>query len=257
MTVKRPALRYFGGKWKIAPKIIKWFPPHKIYVELFGGAASVLLRKERSKVEVYNDIDSEAVNFFQIMRDCAGDLLFRLYYTPYSREEYYRCLDYDGDDPVEQARAFFVRSWQGYIPVSTLSDAIGWRRSITINPNPLLAHHLVDVADRLNDVYIENQDFRVVIDSYDTSQTLFYADPTYFKARRRYTHWMSRQDHIDLAHVLAGIEGYAILSATDSGLYRDLYVDWIWEPLKVLGMHKHKKTEYLIMNYEFIGCGDG
>ena len=65
----RPALRYHGGKWRLAPWIIGHFPAHKIYCEPFCGAASVLLRKPRSRIEIINDLDSEVTNLFQILRD--------------------------------------------------------------------------------------------------------------------------------------------------------------------------------------------
>ncbi len=251
MTVKRPAIKYFGGKWRLAPKIIKWFPAHNTYVEPFGGAASVLLRKEPSKVEVYNDIDSDVVNFFRVMRDNAGDLLFRLHYTPYSREEYLQCVNYNGSDPVEKARAFFVRSWQGFVPSGAAPDAT-WKTTKSRSNSAILPppnNALLDIVARLRCVLVDNRDFRDVFQRYDTIQTLFYIDPPYLDEGKRYVRNISEQDHIDLARILASIDGFAIISATDSKLYRQLYVDWLWEPLKVSGWMHKSKTEFLIMNY--------
>ena len=67
--LRRPALRYYGGKWMLAPWIIQHLPDHKTYVEPFGGVASVLMRKAPSQVEIYNDLNSELVNFFKILRN--------------------------------------------------------------------------------------------------------------------------------------------------------------------------------------------
>ncbi|WP_434627526.1 DNA adenine methylase [Chromobacterium sp. CV08] len=62
MKVIRPALRYHGGKWMLAPWICRHFPEHRVYTEPFGGAASVLLRKPRAKlVEIYNELDPEMI----------------------------------------------------------------------------------------------------------------------------------------------------------------------------------------------------
>jgi len=68
MTPARPVLRYHGGKWKLAPWIIAQMPPHRIYVEPFGGAASVLMRKSRVYAEVYNDRWDSVVNVFRVLR---------------------------------------------------------------------------------------------------------------------------------------------------------------------------------------------
>ncbi len=86
-AVKRPILRYHGGKFKIGPWIISHFPEHRNYVEPYGGGGSVLLRKDRSYAEVYNDLDGEIVNLFQVLRNPAqGRELIRLVYlTPYAR----------------------------------------------------------------------------------------------------------------------------------------------------------------------------
>ena len=109
MTVKRPVLRYFGGKWMLAKWVIAHLPPHRIYVEPFGGAASVLMRKPRSYAEVYNDLDGDVVNLFRVLRsDRAPELIELIRLTPYCREEFE--LSYqDADCELEQARRLIVR----------------------------------------------------------------------------------------------------------------------------------------------------
>jgi DNA adenine methylase len=112
-TPTRPLLRYHGGKWLLAPWIISHFPPHRVYVEPFGGGASVLIRKSRSYAEVYNDLDGEVVNLFRVVRDNGLELKRRLALTPFAREEYQSAW-FPSDDPIEQARRTVIRSFMGF-----------------------------------------------------------------------------------------------------------------------------------------------
>lgn len=112
---RQPLARYHGGKWILAKWILSFVPEHRIYVEPYGGAASVLLRKPRSYAEVYNDLDGEWVNVFRVLRNPshARELVRQAYYTPYSREEFETSYLASGD-PVEQARRTLFRSAAGF-----------------------------------------------------------------------------------------------------------------------------------------------
>lgn len=111
----RPVLRWHGGKWRLAPWIIGHFPPHRIYVEPFGGAASVLMRKPRAYAEVYNDLDHLVVNLFRVLRDPArgGALIEALRLTPFAREEFEESIE-PGEEPLEMARRLVIRSFMGF-----------------------------------------------------------------------------------------------------------------------------------------------
>ena len=100
----RPVLRWHGGKWLLAPWIISQMPSHRVYVEPFGGAASVLMRKPRSYAEIYNDLDDDVVNLFRVLRsEKAEQLIDRLKLTPFAAAEFFSAYG-DTDDDMERAR---------------------------------------------------------------------------------------------------------------------------------------------------------
>lgn len=112
---RRPILRYHGGKWMIAKWIISHFPEHRIYVEPFGGAGSVLMKKPRSFAEVYNDLDDNVVNVFRILRDPdkAAQLSRLIDLTPWSRTEFFASYE-ETEDDLERARRTIVRTLMGF-----------------------------------------------------------------------------------------------------------------------------------------------
>ncbi len=234
----RPLVRYFGGKWILAPWIITHFPAHRIYVEPFGGAASVLLRKTPAPSEIYNDLNEDVVNLFRVLRDPdqSQALLQALHLTPFSRDEFEAA--YRGSrDPVERARQFMIRSWMGHgsngvtrktgyrtnvVAVTRTSCAGDWKTAVD---------HLPIIIDRLRGVNIEHRSAVEVIRGHDAFDTLIYCDPPYITDTRssseRYRYEMTDQNHQDLADVLHNVKGMALVSGYESPLYDELYADWL------------------------------
>lgn len=239
MTVPtRPALRYYGGKWRVAPWIVGFFPQHKNYLDLCGGGASVLLHKPRCKLETYNDIDEQVVNFFRVLRDDTDELMRRLRLTPWSRVEYDRSW-LPTDDPVEGARRFFVLSWQS-IHGATQWTKSGWRaqkhadnRSTCAPRDGVEINHLYEVAERFQGVQIECRDALELFQAgYDSPETLTYFDPPYVGAVRsrtdRYKHEVTNDYHVRAAEVLREAKGYVVVSGVPTPQYAELYGDFGW-----------------------------
>src|ERR1017187_2722585 len=114
MSIASP-ITWFGGKSRLAPRIIQHFPKHTCFCEPFGGSAAVLLAKEPSPVEVYNDLDGELVNFFRVLRATrlSARLRTRLEDTPTAPADFLLSQQ-PTDDPVEAARRFMVRQRQSF-----------------------------------------------------------------------------------------------------------------------------------------------
>jgi DNA adenine methylase len=234
---RRPALRYYGGKWKLAPWIISHFPEHKNYVEPCGGAASVLLQKPRSPLETYNDLDGNVVNFFRVLRDKPDELIRKIKLTPWARAEYELSLTPAGDD-VERARQFFARAWMGR---GAVCECTGWRydrydcRSVA---HDLLSDAPAVVAERLQGVQIEHRDALDVIRDFDCADALIYFDPPYVNETRSHrTEYVIDQFddfHHAAAELLRTCAGYVVVSGYACPLYADLYERHGWQRVDTL-----------------------
>jgi DNA adenine methylase len=97
----------------LAPWIIEHFPEHRVYVEPFGGAASVLLQKAPAYSEVYNDLEGDVVNLFRVLQDLAKaeDLRRRLHLTPFAGDEFQRSYEPPATTSTARTRCCAVRSW--------------------------------------------------------------------------------------------------------------------------------------------------
>jgi len=277
-TPQRPALRYLGGKWKLAPWIIAHMPPHRVYVEPFGGAASVLLRKPRSYAEVYNDLSDDVVTVFRVLRDpVAAEQLRRVIeLTPFSRVEFEAAYE-PAADPIERARRVILRSFAGFGSGSaTAAKSKGmrtrasvWRcatgfRANTTRSGTTPAHdwagwpaQIPRFVERLRGVVIEQRPGVEVIRAHDRTDTLYYVDPPYHHATRnignassRYEHEMDSVMHETLLAQLVGVRGMVLLSAYAHALYDDTLPAKGWQrhTRRALADGARARTEVLWLN---------
>lgn len=236
-AANRPVLRYHGGKFRLAPWLIEMFPPHRCYVEPYGGGASVLLKKPRSEHEVYNDLDGDVVTFFRVLRDPSSreDLIERLALTPFSRAEFEFAYE-PTKDFVERAARVAIRSWMGYGSAGAQKNTTGFRMSAKdVHLWSRLPDTIAGIGDRLEGVLIEQRPAIEVLLQRDAADTLHYVDPPYvFDTRDRasasthryYRHEMTDWDHIQLLACLKNLRGMVILSGYESDLYAEHLVGW-------------------------------
>ena len=226
--VEQAPLQWYGGKWEMAEWLASLLPRAQTFVMPFGGAGSPLWHVEPYPVEVYNDLDSELVNFFRVCREQGDELARRLELTPFSREEFDLCKKLDGADPVERARqfAYVGRASHGGAWGRSWSHVVGHSRrgmSSSVSRFLHMPETVTQVARRLKSVQVEHMDAIALIRKYDRPETLFYLDPPYVPESRNgsdvYRCEMTIEDHRALLATLKGIQGKWALSGYANDLY--------------------------------------
>ncbi|MBT9263554.1 DNA adenine methylase [Pseudomonas sp. MG-9] len=241
MTISTPVIRYHGGKFRLAPWVLQHFPPHLCYVESFGGAAGVLMQKERSYAEVYNDLDGDIVNLFRVLQqnDSRAVLFEQLTLTPYARAEF-ELAWVPTDEPVERARRTIVRAQMGFGSAGATKGATGFRIDTKRKygtAQSLWAKYpeqIASIGQRLSGVLIENRAAVEVIQAHDGQNTLHFVDPPYVlstryesaKSGRYYRYEMTDADHQALLTCLLEAKGMVALSGYMSEIYTDQLKGW-------------------------------
>lgn len=232
-----------------------------IYLEPFAGSLAVFFNKTPSGVEVVNDLDSEVVNLFRVLRERPEELAQLIMLTPFSREEYDLSFE-PADDPLEQARRFMVRANMGI--GSKRSAKSGWQCLVSKDPggcavkwNTIL-RQFDPAVSRLrgtstNLVHIEHGDAIELIKRYNTPDALMYLDPPYLRKTRKssalYAHEMKDEEHRRLLELVSGSNAKIIVSGYDNPLYDQYLEGWHKDsiPVKVT---VGGAVETIWMNYE-------
>ncbi len=264
---KMIAFGWYGGKYSHLDFILPYLPEDAThFCDVFGGSAAVLINRKPAPVETYNDIDSELVNFFRVLRDRGDELIRAISLTPFSREELVRACEYAPDlDELERARRFYVRARQTRTGLAQTSSEGRWAHCVLTSRAGMAGavsrwlgavEGLPEIVQRLQRVQIENAPAIEVIQRYDTPETLFYLDPPYVHDSRgdkkAYAFEMSDDDHRELADVLQNIQGRAVISGYRCDLYDELFSNWfrVDAPIKRCNASKGLRQESLWMNFD-------
>lgn len=238
LTEKRlSAFWYYGGKSSKLKWLSPLLPPSEYYCESFGGSAAVLLNRKSCLIETYNDLDSEVVAFFRVLRDQPKEFIRQLILTPYSRDEFRIAIsETNGCSDIERARRFYIRIQQGFGAKNKVMSQGDWA-SLKGKTSFLLIPHfyskaengdLIKIAHRLRKVQIENRPALEVIKLYDHKKTLHYIDPPYDSdsCDSGYKHRFGQEDYKQLASLLETVDGRVAVSGYNSDLMTTLFKNW-------------------------------
>lgn len=261
------AFGWYGGKFSHLEWLLPLLPPCHHYCEPFAGSAAILLNRDPSPVETYNDLDGEVVNFFRVLRDKKEKLVEAIGLTPFSREEFAVACNLDSKlSDFERARRFYVRARQVRTGLAQTASIGRWANCMNTSRQGMsgvisrwlgAVEDLPLIATRLMRVQIENRPATDVIRLYDSVDTLFYCDPPYVHETRgdskAYEHEMTDKQHHDLAEVLNSVKGRVAISNYDCALMDKLYRAPRWHkfrsPERTIHSTEGKRSEVLWTNY--------
>lgn len=257
----RTLLNYPGAKWGMAKMIVNLMPQHRSYLEPYFGSGAVLFNKPPSAIETVNDIDGDIVNFFRVLREQPRELAEAIALTPYARDVFDDAHAHKGSCDFDRAYRFAIRSKMGHgfkthRKTGFKIDVYSRERSYCTKCWNRLPTDIMEAAERLKAVQIENRPALEVIKKFNHDNVLIYADPPYLMSTRnctQYNHEMDEQDHVELLAALKQHKGSVILSGYPSEMYDRELAGWSRIARKSYNQAHAQRTEVLWCNFEIPG----
>lgn len=226
-TILKPLVSYYGGKQRLAPKLIPLIPPHSVYVEPFAGGAALLFAKGRPETtgsdhyrEILNDKNALIANLYQVARERPAELKHLLDHTLYSSAEHRSATNIcKGLVPATELQ----KAWAVYVALqfstcNTIGSGICFQTVGRVHPDTHQNYLLTLPAscERLKRVFIECRDALEIVKKWDTPQTFFYCDPPYPGSDQGHYNGYSTKEFNALVEALENCQGAYILSCYDA-----------------------------------------
>lgn len=255
----RPPIARLGGKSKLRSRLIPMFPEHTCYVEPFFGAGWIYFGKEPSKVEVINDLDSEVINLFRVLK-LHGDELQRYiknnFAINHSNRETFKNMQ-----AIEKSTLTDIQRAARFLYLNKYSFASKGRHygyATTQPPKKMIdVDRTKAISERLSNTNIESLDYSEIIKKYDREKTFFMVDPPYYETCLDFSFdqdvTFGLEEHIKLRDQLTKVKGKWLLTINDHPVIRDLYKDFdqikVEVPYSVTKNKCNKFSELVIKNY--------
>jgi DNA adenine methylase len=252
-------LKYPGAKWSISNWIIDTFPAHHSYLEPYFGSGAVFFNKRPSNIETINDLDDNVINLFDWIKNDPEKLAHEIYWTPYSRKVYSNAYESLPTDSLQKALYFYIKCNMGH-GFRTTGEKVGWKNDVKGRERAYAARDwtnlpdkIMQAAERLRGVQIENMDAIELIKRFNCPKVLIYCDPPYVLGTRhgkQYRHEITDEDHVKLLDALLQHKGYVAISGYRSCIYDDMLIGWHRIECESRTQSLAMKTEVLWTNYE-------
>lgn len=259
----RRVLKYPGSKWNIAGELVRLIPEHHSYVEPYFGSGALLFHKQPSAIETINDLDSDVTNLFTCIQKDSQRLARLVMTTPFSREVYESQFTGEPEEiyasKFQRAAGFLVKCWQGHgfrtngYMVGWKNDVVGREKAYALWDWYRLPGRILDIAERLRCVQIENRPALEVIKRFDYDNVFMYLDPTYLFGTRngkQYRHEMTDADHEEMLKTALRVKAKVIISGYESEMYNDYLCGWHKKYFRSCAECGRPRTEAVWMNYE-------
>lgn len=220
-------INWIGGK-RLLRKIIAELIPADIgsYIEPFGGGAWVLFYKDKwANLEVYNDLDNDLFNLFNIVKYHPEAFTNELKWMYNSRILFRYTLASKPVTDIQRAAKFFYLIQRSFGAKGTHFGTVRNGLLSGAKSHLNIINRVGGASERFDKVCIENLDYFELVSKYDCESAFFYLDPPYIKGADYYKTVEKTFDHKRLQECLKNIKGRFLLSYDDSSEIKDLYKD--------------------------------
>jgi DNA adenine methylase len=180
-----PILKWAGGKRQLIPDVLGLFPSHYrelCYHEPFVGSGAIFFHIKPKKGSI-NDINSDLINFFKIVRDRPEELIQKALEHPYDKEIYYKLRDRFNEEELsdlERASLFLYFNKTGFNGLYRVNSKGKFNVPFGRYKNPTIVPEtkIRQASELMKNIDILNTDFTYIVDYADEGD-LCYFDPPY------------------------------------------------------------------------------